>query len=143
MLNLNKFLQTTTKDSQRSLFELANEVIKENRVTFDGIAETVVNDDNGNIKEVYRRLVREIFSDSVIYKGRVTVFFALTIFIKDRFSLNIDEEAGKLIIEHFPSWIAERQSIKSLKNTQFYTGIACAVFSIKLIIAIMLQWNGK
>ena len=38
------------------MFELASEVIEENRVTFDGIAETVVNDDNRNIKEVYRRL---------------------------------------------------------------------------------------
>ena len=139
MLNLNKFLQTTLKDSQRSLFEFASEVIEENRVTFDGIAETVVNDDNGNIKDVYRRLVKEMFSDGVIHNGRVIVFLALTIFSRDRFSLNIDEEAGKLMIEHFPGWIKERQSIKSWKSIQFYVGLACAVFSIKLIKAIMLS----
>ena len=139
MLNLNKFFQTTLKDSQRSLFELASEVIEENRVTFDGIAETVVNDDNGNIKEVYRRLVKELFSDGVIHKGRVIVFLALKIFIRDRFSSNIDEEAGKLMIEHFPGWIEERQSIKSWNSIQFYVGLACAVFSIKLIKAIMLS----
>ena len=139
MLNLNKFLQTITKDSQRSLFELANEVIKENRVTFDGITETVVNDDNGNIVEIYRRLVREMFSGGVIHKGGVIVLCAHTIFTRDRFSLNIDEEAGKLMIEHFPGWIEEQHSIKSWKSIQFYAGLACAVCSIKFIKAIMLS----
>ena len=46
-------------------------------------------------------MTREMFSDGVIHKGRVIVFFALTIFIRDRFSLNIDKEARKLMIEHF------------------------------------------
>ena len=127
----------STKDSQRSLYELANKVIEENRLTFDCIAETLVDDDNSNIKEVYRRLVREMFCDGVIHKGRIIVFFALTIFIRDRFNLNIDEEAENLMMEYFPDWIEKQQSVKRWESIKFYVGLACAVFSVKLIKAIM------
>ena len=52
MLNLDKFLNATTKDSQRILFELAGEVNEENRVTLNNIEETLVDDVYSNVREV-------------------------------------------------------------------------------------------
>ena len=90
MVNLDQYFTTTTKDSYRSLFALANDAIEENAVIFDVIAETLVDDNNRNVKVVYSRLVCEIFSDGVVHLGRVIVFFALKSFIRDHFSLNLD-----------------------------------------------------
>ena len=139
MSTLDELLKVTPGDSQRTLLELANIVIAENRVTFDGIAETLVDDVSSNTVEVYRRLVKEMFADRVVHWGRITVFFALTIFFRDRFNLNLDDEATNLMTEYFPDWIEERQSTLRWKSARFYAGLACAVLSVKLIKATMLS----
>ena len=107
---LDEILNVTPGDSQRTLSELVNKVIAENRFTFDGIAETQVDDASDDAVEVYRRLVKEMFADRVIHWGRVTVFFALTIFFRDRFTLILDDEAKNLMSEYFFNWMEERQS---------------------------------
>ena len=139
MSTLDELLKVTAGDSQRTLLELANKVIAENRLTFDGIAETLVDDVSSNAVEVYRRLVKEMFADKVVHWGRVIVFIALTIFFRDRFNLNLDYEATNLMTEYFPDWIEERQSTLRWKSTHFYAGLACAVLSVKLIKATMLS----
>ena len=121
--------------------ELVHKVIVENRVTFDGIAETLVDDASDDVffdaVKVYRRIVKEMFADRVIHWGRVTVFFALTIFFRDRFTLNLDDEPTNLMSKYFPDWMEERQSTLRWKSVRFYTGLACAVLSVKLIKATM------
>ena len=139
MSKLDELLKVTPGDSKRTLLELVQKVIAENRVTFDGIAETLVDDASDDAVEVYRRLVKEMFADRVIHWGRVTVFFALTIFFRDRFTLNLDEEATNLMSEYFPDWMEERQSTLRWKSARFYAGLACAVLSVKLIKATMLS----
>ena len=73
-----------------------------------------------------------MFSNGIVHWGREIIFFALTIFIRDHFSLNLDEEAGNLMTEYFLGWIEERSSKKNWKSIQFYVGLACAVFSVNL-----------
>ena len=82
MSKLDEILKVTPDDSQRTLSELVHKIIVENRVIFDGIAQTLVDDASDDATEVYRRLVKEIFADRVIHWGRVTVFFTLTIFLE-------------------------------------------------------------
>ena len=120
-----------------TLLELVNKLIKENRVTFDGIAETSVDDISDDAVEAYRQLVKEMFANKVIHWGRVTVFFALAIFFIDRFTLNRDDEATNLMSEYFSNWMEERQSKLRWKNVYFYAGLTCAVLSVKLIKATM------
>ena len=102
MSKLDEILKVTPGDLQRILSELVHKVIAENRVTFDSIAETLVDDTGDDATEVYRRLVKEIFAERVIHWGRVTAFFALTIFFRDRFTLNLDDEATNVMSEYFP-----------------------------------------
>ena len=64
MSKLDELLKVTPGYSKRTLLELAFKVIAENRVTFDGIAEILVDDASDDAVEVYRRLVKEIFADS-------------------------------------------------------------------------------
>ena len=139
MSKLDEILKVTPGDLQRTLSELVHKVIAENRVTFDSIAETLVDDTGDDATEVYRRLVKEIFAERVIHWGRVTVFVALTIFFRDRFTLNLDDEATNVMSEYFPDWMEERQSTLRWKSARFYAGLACAVFSVKLIEATMLS----
>ena len=109
MSKLNELLKATASDLQRTLLELVNKVIEENRVTFDGIAETLVDDVSDDAGEVFSRLVKEMFTDKVVRWGRVTVFIALTIFFGDRFSLNLDDEATNLMAEYFSTgWKSDR-----------------------------------
>ena len=134
MSKLDELLKVSPGDSQRTLLELVNKVIAENRVTFNGIAETLVDDVSGDAVEVYKRLIREMFAP-VIHWGRVTIFFTFTIFFTDRFTLNLDDEATNLMSEYFPYWMEERQSMFRWKSARFYAGLACAVLSVKLINA--------
>ena len=67
MSKLDEILKVTPGDSQRTLSELVHKVIAENRVTFDGIAEILVDDASDDAMEVYRRLVKEMFADRVIH----------------------------------------------------------------------------
>ena len=139
MSKLDEILKVMAGDSQRTLLELANKVIAENRVTFDDIAENLVDDTGDDATEVYRRLVKEMFADRVVHWGRVIVFLAISIFFRDRFNLNLDDEATNLMMEYFPDWIEERQSTLRWKSARFYAGLACAVLSVKLIKATMLS----
>ena len=41
MSKLDDLLKATVRDSQRTLSELVNKIIEENRVTFNGITETL------------------------------------------------------------------------------------------------------
>ena len=102
MSKLDELLKVTAGDSQRTLLELVNKVIAENRVIFDGIAEILVDDVSGDAEDACRRLVREIFADRVVHWGRVTIFLALSIFFRDRFNLNLDDEATNFMSEYFP-----------------------------------------
>ena len=139
MSKLDEILKVAQSDSQRTLSELVHKVIAENRVTFDGIVENSVDGASDDAIEVYRRLVKEMFADRVIHWGRVTVFFALTIFFRDRFTLNLDDEAKNLMSEYFIDWMEERQSTLRWKSARFYAGLACAALSVKLIKATMLS----
>lgn len=139
MSKFDELLRATAGGSQRTLLELANKVIEENRVTFDGIAETLVDSDDCNAVEVYKRLVGEMFADRIVHWGRITVFFALTIFFRDRFNLNLDDEATTLMSEHFPGWIEEQQSAFRWNRSRFYVALICAVLSVKLIKAMILS----
>ena len=139
MSTLDEILKVTAGDSQRTLLELVNKVIAENRVTFDDIAENLVDDAGDDATEMYRRLVKEMFADRVVHWGRVNVFFALTIFFRDRFTLNFDDEATNLMTEYFPDWMEERKSTLRWKSACFYAGLACAVLSVKFIEATMLS----
>ena len=134
MSNLNKLLKVTAGNLQRTLLKLVNKVITENRVTFDGIAETLVDDISGNAVEVYRRLVREMFAGRVGHLGRVTVFLALSIFFRVCFNLYRDDEVANFMSEYFLDWIEDRQSTLRWKIARFYAGLACAVLSVKLFI---------
>ena len=136
MSKLDELLKGTADDSHRTLLELVNKVIAENRITFDDIAETLVVDD---ATEVYKRLVREMFADGVVHWGRVTVFFALSIFFRERFNLNLDDEAINLMTEYFPDWMEERKCTFRWKCARAYALFACAVISVKLIKATMLS----
>ena len=53
MSKLDELLKVTPGDSKRTLLELVHKVIAENRVTFDGIAETLVDDARDDAVEVY------------------------------------------------------------------------------------------
>ena len=90
MSKLDEILKVTPGDSQRTLSELVHKVITKNRVTFDGIAETLVDDAGDDATEVYRRLVKEMFADRVIHWGRVTVFFALLEFRRRSDKLDVE-----------------------------------------------------
>ena len=59
MSKLDELLKVTVCDSQRTLPELVDKVINENRVTLRGIAEILVDDVSGDAGEANRRLVRE------------------------------------------------------------------------------------
>ena len=67
MLKLDELLKVTPGDSKSTLLELVHKVIAENRVTFDGIAETLVDDASNDAVEVYRRLGKEMFAERVIH----------------------------------------------------------------------------
>ena len=67
MSKLDELLKVTPGDLKRTLLEFVHKVIAENRVTFDGIAETLVDDVSDDAVEVYRRLVKEMFADKVIH----------------------------------------------------------------------------
>ena len=54
MLKLDELLKVTPGDSKRTLLELVHKVIAENRVTFEGITETLVDDASDDAVEVYR-----------------------------------------------------------------------------------------
>ena len=132
MSTLDKRLKVTAGDSQRTLLELANKVIAENRVTFDGIAETLVDDVSSNAVEVYRRLVREMFADRVVHCGRVIVFLAISIFFRDRFNLNLVDEATNLMTKYFPDWIEERQSTLRWKSVRFMQDLLVRSYLLNL-----------
>ena len=139
MSKLDELLKATADDSHDNLLGLVSKVLAENRDTFDDIAKTVFEDVNGNAIEVYKRLVREMFADGVVYWGRISVFFALSIFFRDRFNLYLDDEATNLMTLYIPNWIKEQQSTLRWKSACFYAGLACAVISVKLIKATLLS----
>ena len=80
-----------------------------------------------------------MFADGVANWGRISVFFALSIFFRDRFNLYLDDEATNLMTLYFPNWIKEQQSTLRWKSARFYAGLACAVISVKLIKATLLS----
>ena len=114
-------------------------VIAENRVTFDGIAETLVDDVSGNAVEVYRQLVRETFADRVVHWDRLTFFLALSIFLRNRFNLNLDDEVTNFLSEYFPDWIEDRHNTLRWKSARFYAGLARVVLFVKLKKTTMLS----
>ena len=79
-----------------------------------------------------------MLADGVVHWGRVTVFFAISIFFRDRFNLNLDNEVTNLMSEYFSDWMEEQQSTLRWKSARFYAELACEVLSVKLIKATML-----
>ena len=67
MSKLDELLKVTAGDSQRTFLELVKKVIEENRVTFNDIAEILVDDVSDDAVEVYRRLVKNIFAKKVVH----------------------------------------------------------------------------
>ena len=58
MSKLDEILKVTPGDSQRTLSELVHKAIAENRITFDGIAETLVDEADDNATEVSGSLIK-------------------------------------------------------------------------------------
>ena len=80
-----------------------------------------------------------MFTDKVIHLGRAPVFFALKIFFRNRFNLDLEDEATNLMSEYFPDWENKRQSTLLWNNAYFYAELLCAVLSVKFIKATMLS----
>ena len=94
MSKLDNLLKITVGDLQRTLWKWVNN--RRNRVTFDGIADTLIDGISDNVSgsiQTNKCLQTKPSSGAV--------FFALTIFFRDRFNLDLNDKATNLMSEYF------------------------------------------
>ena len=65
-----------------------------------------VDREGNDLNAVYARVAREIFDDGVVYWGRIVAFFALTIYFKRHFDIELEKKVIDFVEEFFPDWMA-------------------------------------
>ena len=83
--------------------DLVYEALQNNFNTFESSSSSI----DANVKTEFLNIVREMFSDGIRYWGRiaVTVMFAFAIFLQQRFTVDLEEEAVILTEDLLSDWM--------------------------------------